>query len=341
MKKFDEFSEKLTEEEYRNNGRFHYSDISGYMRKGFSCLVCPEKEESESLTFGSLVDCILTQGMDAFNERYCIEADFPLSDNQKSVTNNLIQFGYGTIDEIPRQTILDVVNEANLYKNYKDDTKIDKIVNECGGYYRFLVENTGKIPVEYEMYQDAIDVSNAVISSPSGVFFEPPVKGVDLFHQLIFNGEIDGIPVTCMVDSLYVDHTKKRITIVDLKSTCANYEWEFTRSFLKYNYHVQARLYSTIIRQIMDSDPDYKDYELTGFIFVYVSRKNKKPIPWVFKENLAQGDIVIENEDGTKTMLRDFREPLHEMNEAKIKNLTIPMGISQTKTNDVLEHIKR
>lgn len=342
MKKFDELSLNITEEEYRNNGRFHYSDIAGYIRKGFSYLMAPEKEESESLTFGSLVDCLVTQGMDEFEKRYCVLQDFGLSENQKLVTAKLIMLGYKNIESIDPSVILEVLDQVGLYKNYKTETKVAKIIEECSGYFNFLVGNLGKTAVDFQVYQDAIDVANKVLTSvQSKEFFCNEGENIDRFYQLKFDGNVDGIPVSCMTDALYVDHNEKKVWIIDLKTTCASYEWEFPKAFVKWRYDCQAKLYSTIIRQAMDSDDEYKDYKLEGFVFVYVSRQNKTPLIWTFEKNLDDEDIVIERRNGEKIILEDFRKPLHEMNRIKEEQLKLPADISLMYGNDVLEHLKK
>lgn len=334
MKKFNELSEHMTEEEYRNNGRFHYSDIAGYMKEGFSYLVKPHKEESESLTFGSMVDCIVTEGMDSFNGKYCVAREFNLSDNQKTVLKDLSIFKWDKLEEIPTQCVMETL-EA-YYKNPK--SQLAKLYEEGSEYYRFLIENSGKTPVDFQMFQDAVDVANVLLTSNvTKSFFDGKSDDVDVFFQQKFNGDIDGIPVTCMVDILYVEHTTKKIWAVDLKSTCANYEWEFPKSFVKYRYDCQGKLYSAILKQVMEKDEFYKDYELSDFIFMYISRITRNPLLWVFDKNLSDEDIEITTRNGNRIVLKDFRKPLEEMNEIKLQDRTIPLDISSV--NDVMKHL--
>lgn len=335
MKKFNELSENITEQEYRENGRFHYSDIAGYVRDGFSYLMKPHKEESESMTFGSMVDCIVTEGQDVFDERYCIAKEFNLSDNQKSVIRELSHFGYGRLEDIPPQTIIEGL--ACYYKNPK--SQLSKLLEDGSEYYRFLVENKKKVSVDYQMYQDAIDTANALLAnSVTKQLLRSNSDDIDIFYQLKFNGEYNGIPITCMVDELYIEHSTKKIWPIDIKTTCANYEWEFPKSFVKYGYHLQARLYSYILRQIMDKDDFYKSYKLMDFIFVYISRTNRNPLLWIFDKNLERGDIEVETKNGNKIILQDFTKPLKEMNKIKETNRTVPLNISRV--NDVMGHFK-
>lgn len=337
MKKFDELSEHITEEEYRNNGRFHYSDIAGYMKEGFSYLVKPRKEESESLTFGSMVDCIVTEGIDRFNEKYCVEREFNISDNQKAVLKDLSTFRWERLEDIPVQTVTEAL--GMYYKNPK--TQLTKLLEEGGEYYKFILDNTNKIPVDFQMFQDAIDTANVLLTNGTTRQFLVDSQNddsFDVFHQLKFNGTYNDIPITAMVDCVYIDHETKRIWPIDLKTTCANYEWEFPKSFVKYRYDVQGKLYSLVLRQVMDNDDFYKDYRLMDFVFIYISRTNKNPIVWLFDENMSENDIEFTSKNGTRILLEDFRKSLSDMYEIQLQNRKTPLNISTV--NDIMEHLK-
>ena len=345
MKRFNELSENITEEEYRNNGRFHYSDIAGYIRSGFSNLVKQEKEESESLSFGSVVDCIVTQGLDKFKELYCVEPENALSDNQKLVVKKLIELGYDDISEIAPSVIIDVLDEVGLYKTFKPETKIAKIIENCKDYFDFAVEAKDKITVEFDIYNDAIETANVLLSNKNTEYLFNSDKFADdkdheRFFQLKFNGEYEGIPITAMTDEIFVDHDKKKVYIIDLKTTSAGYEWDFPKSFIKWNYNIQCKLYSYIVKQVMDNDDFYKDYTLEGFIFVYISRANKNPLIWTIENNLERGDVTIETKNGNKIILDDFVEPLKEMALIKSQQRNVPLDVSEDEPNDILEHIK-
>lgn len=337
MKKFDELSEHITEEEYFNNGRFHYSDIAGYAREGFSYLLKPRKEDSPSLLFGSMVDCIVTRGMDEFEKRYEVSKEFNLSDNQKSVIKDLQAFGYNNLEDIPPQTVTEALEM--YYKNPK--TQFSKLIEDGSEYYRFTMQNKDKTLVSQEDYFDAVEVADKLLTNSVTRVFLPGTEypDVDKFYQLKFNGDYEGIPVTAMTDILYIDHSVKKVWIVDLKTTCANYEWEFPTSFLKWGYGYQARLYSYTVRQLMDNDEFYKDYTLEGFIFIYISRTNKTPLLWTFDRHLERGDIEIDTKNGNKIVIKDFVEPLKEMYTIKAEDRKLPLDIHFS--NDIIEHLAK
>jgi hypothetical protein len=109
---------------------------------------------------------------------------------------------------------------------------------------------------------------------------------------------------------------------------------------VKWRYDQQARLYSYILRQVMDQDDFYRNYSLEGFIFIYISRDNKHPLLWTFENNLERGDIVIETKNGRKITLEDFPKPLKEMYDIATEQREIPLNVYETYGNDVIEHLK-
>ena len=57
----------LPEEEYRKYPGLSYSMLSRYDREGYECVdTLFEPLITPSLSFGSMVDCLLTQGKEAF-----------------------------------------------------------------------------------------------------------------------------------------------------------------------------------------------------------------------------------------------------------------------------------
>ena len=72
-KELKDISLPITEPEYRNRPELSYSTLSTFERSGFDGLDhLFDKIESPSLLFGSIVDTILTDGMDAFKEHYIV-----------------------------------------------------------------------------------------------------------------------------------------------------------------------------------------------------------------------------------------------------------------------------
>ena len=141
-KSLKDISWDVDETTYREDPAYSYSTLARFEREGFENLnKLYDKVESPSLTFGSMVDTIITDGMDEFNRKFFI-AQFPKIDN--SIKNNVVlaferySDTYSSILEIPDSLILDVAN-ANAYQpNYKADTRVRKIKEGGEQYYSLM-----------------------------------------------------------------------------------------------------------------------------------------------------------------------------------------------------------
>ena len=91
---------------------------------------------------------------------------------------------------------------------------------------------------------------------------------------------------------IIVDHTTKTIYPIDLK-TSSKPEWDFYKSFIEWNYQIQARLYWRIIRANMDKDPYFKDFTLEDYQFVVVNKKTLTPLVWKFEFTTSVGELTI------------------------------------------------
>jgi hypothetical protein len=118
-----------------------------------------------------------------------------------------------------------------------------------------------------------------------------PFENVERHYQLKFKATLDGVDYRCMSDLLVVDHDKKIVYPVDLK-TSSHTEWDFYQSFVDWHYHIQARLYWRIIRHIMDNDEVYKDYKLDDYRFIVVNKRTLTPLVWLFDATKSVGDLV-------------------------------------------------
>jgi hypothetical protein len=139
-----------------------------------------------------------------------------------------------------------------------------------------------------------------------------------------------------MADLLYVDHEKKIVVFCDLK-TSSKYEDDFYKSFVEWNYHIQARLYWRIIRATMDDDDYFKDFTLTNCHFIVVNKRNLVPLVWVFEDTQKVGELSY-----GKDRIVKFRDPF-ELGEELSKYLkakpSVPDGISLDKPNSLIEHL--
>ena len=104
-------------------------------------------------------------------------------------------------------------------------------------YEQFMQENSEKIIVTADQYEQALKIKEAVYRHPkTATLLSQGQAEIPVF------GEIEGIPAKCKVDFL---NTKYNI-IIDLKTTQSAAPSEFSKSIWNYRYHVQAAFYLDI-----------------------------------------------------------------------------------------------
>lgn len=98
---------------------------------------------------------------------------------------------------------------------------------------------------------------------------------------------------------------------------------------------IQARLYWRIIRQCMDNDDYFKDFELKPYRFIVVNRHNTKPLVWEFPET--------SNEEELTYGYRRLRTPWcigKELSEYLKVRPAVPNGIKTVGLNNITEYLK-
>lgn len=343
-KSLKDISWDVTEEEYRADPAYSYSTLARFEREGFENLdKLYEKVESPSLTFGSMVDTILTDGMDEFNKKFFV-AQFPKIDDSVKNNVNIIfercSSTYNTILDIPDSIVINITNETGYQKNWKPETRARVLKEKGEQYYNLLFLSKDKQIVTQEDYNDANECVNILkTSEQTKEYFTDSFFNDDIEHlyQLKFKGEFEGIPVRIMADLVIVDHKNKRIKPIDLK-TSYKPEYKFFWSFMDWLYNVQSRLYWYVIRQNMDKDPYFKDFILENYEFVVISRGTKVPLVWEYPDTTKTGTLFYGRRQQYKC--RDWRDILKELHYYQSNDCKIPIGISTNK-NDIVEWLNK
>lgn len=339
-KSLADISWKVDEQTYRDDSGYSYSTLSRFQREGFNGLeTLFDKIESPSLTFGSVVDTLITGTEQEFNEKFIV-SEFPeLADSRIKVLKELFTLSGGIAwEEIPDTLFVLAVNNTQFQQNWKESTRVN-VIKECGKeYYDLLCIAQSKTIVSNSVYEDALACVNALKTSPgTKTLFasnDPFNNDVERFYQLKFKGEFEGIPIRSMADLLYVDHVNKFVCPVDLK-TSSHKEWDFGKSFIEYRYMIQAQLYWYLIRQAMDKDDYFKDFKLLNYRFVVVCNSSRIPLVWEFEDTQSVSDFTY----GTRT-IPNWRKILKELDFYMKHESTVPIGIKVHSTNSLRDWIK-
>lgn len=334
----------ISEEEYRADPALSYSTLAKYEREGFNNLdKLFDRIETPSLTFGSCVDSIITGGQEEFDERFMV-AEFPsIPDSIVKIIKSLYKQYAGTyrsLLNIPDNSIIRETEDQNYQMNWKPETRA-KVIREKGtDYYNLLFVAGDRTILDTQTYQDVCNAVKALKESKSTQLYfaddNPFEPDIERLYQLKFKGEFDGITYRNMADLIIVNHKKKWVKPVDLK-TSSHAEWDFYKSFVDWRYDIQARLYWAIIRQNMDKDEYFKDFKLLDYDFIVVNKRTLTPLVWNCPFTQVQGTLRFGN--NSQIEMRSPFEIGKELNSYLSSRPKVPKGISDTGANDLKEWI--
>ena len=320
-KSIKEIAWNVSEEEYRNDEAYSYSTLSQFSREGVSCIpYLKDKKDSASLRFGSLTDTLLTESHELKNKFVVSDFNKPSDTIAKIVTdiwessdktnNNL-----ATIDAA---IILSHIIKENYQSNWKNPTRINKIIEEGQEYFKVLSESKDKVLMTQSDYNDAMYCVDVLKTNPytAKYFYDNPFdKNVERWYQLKFKVKVGEYSIRCMFDRLIVDHVNKTIQPIDLKTTGKNEE-DFEDSFESWCYYLQSSMYSYILRTVCLKDEYFKDFVVLPFMFICINRYNKKPVIWVDSDSIYDNNTRV-NSNGKK--LKGWYNLLQEL-DWHIKN---------------------
>jgi hypothetical protein len=299
QKELSEISLPISEPEYRQLPELSYSTLSTYESVGFNGIEhLFDRKESQSLTFGSCVDAIITGGENEFYNLFYV-ADIPsIGDKGKQVADYLFNTcgsNYFSMIEIPATYILDAANTFEFQKNWKDETRVKVLTERCGAYYAVKTQVVGKTIIDIPTFESVKACVRALRESPAtcGYFADnDELSPVRRYYQLKFRAVLEGVGYRCMSDLLVVNYEKKKVFPVDLKTSLSCTEWDFEQNFKKWHYYIQARLYWRIIRANMDKDDFFKDFSLEDYRFIIVNPKSLTPLVWEFPLTKEVGTLI-------------------------------------------------
>lgn len=346
LKSLSELALNISEQEYRDIDCLSYSAIAKYEKGGFATIShLYDKQESDSLIFGSVVDTLITEGRDAFEKKFIVSDCVPSESIEKIVdilfedAATILERPF-SIDGILDADILDACNKVGYNTRLKDQTRIDKVKSEGAEYYELKCKLGNKTIISSSIYEDAISTVMALRNHPLvGKYLGTTEGDTEFLYQLKFKTNLDGLEVKFMPDLLIVMHASKTIIPVDLK-TSSFPEYDFPKRYLENRYDIQARLYYRALTKVLSGDDYFKDFKLSAFKFIVVNKFSLNPL--VFRDDKCTeiGDIVLEFKSGRKSILRDPITIGKELQEYLDNPTNVPIGIENNQSNNIYERIK-
>lgn len=335
QKELSDIALNITEAEYRADPALSYSTLARYEREGFDKLDSLfDQISTPSLTQGSMVDSLITGGEEEFNARFYV-ADFPsLGDKEQQIADLLFDNHHETcagFSAISKNDIIAAANQVVYYKNYSNPVRVKKLTEACSQYYNLKYLAGDKEIVSANTYAKALAMVNAFKESPSTMhYFMPdePFSNVKRYYQLKFKATLEGVDYRIMMDESIVDYEHKKILPIDLK-TSFHAEWGFEESFKHWLYVIQSRLYWRVLRDNLDRDPYFKDFELLDYRFIVVNKETLTPLVWEFPLTKSYGTLVDEEGNEYRDPFEIGKELRHYLDDRP----RVPDGINIDGTN--------
>lgn len=262
-----------------------------------------EKQESavqsteDHFLFGTLVDLMLTSTKQEFDDKYVVIPDeTKCSEAIKYIIDDVNKY-IKEVDENYQKALLSEYGDKILYfcnyfnyqANWKDDTRVDKIIKEGAQYFELLKSIAGKTPVVQSEYAKAV---NCVAALKADAFTKPyvdkkfytnqKIAGVQILDKVVIAFNHRGVLIKGELDRVIVNPVTKEIIPIDFKTTSKSING-FKYEFWKYRYDFQAAVY---YKGILES-PQFKEYfeqgyELKNFLYIVVE-KDLTNVPMCFE----------------------------------------------------------
>lgn len=349
MKDLFDISWKVDEPTYREDSALSYSTLSRFEKNGFNSLpTLFDKIESPSLTFGSAVDALITGGQEEFDSKFIVVQFPPISDTLESIVKDIFtefHITHPDLNDVPDIEIIGRAANYNYQNNWKPETRAKVIKEKCSEYYRMLYLAGDRTILSDDIYQQ-VDACVRTLRSAEATkwFFEDNSvfdDSVKRYYQLKFKTNFGGnIYYRCMMDLVVVDYKQKKIYPVDLK-TSSHKEWDFPKSFIQWNYQIQARLYYRILKDILSRDDYFKDFEVEPYRFIVINKETLTPLVWKFPQTKEYGDIVYTTNKDEKIILKEPFDLGAELNKYLLETPIVPLEINEVGDNDLESGILR
>jgi hypothetical protein len=224
--------------QYRESERVNQSLLKELMNNQY----LPRKEDGKTLFYeekkyflhGDMVDKILLTN-DLEDYYYRGELQKKPSEAIMSIVHECKSLG------LSLENSLEVARRQNYNKNYKDETLLNKVIEEGAEYYEEL-ENAGFRTV---VSQDDYDKAMSIAEKVKGSNFAYLVQDTEIC-QIPLEFEIDGVLCKALLDILFTENGYKNV--VDLK-TGYDYAFNFRTSARSHRYDIQGMFYKEAVLQ--------------------------------------------------------------------------------------------
>jgi hypothetical protein len=237
-------------------------------------------EEKKHFIIGSAVDCHITHGQEIYKQKYysstltrkpgpkslsVIKLAFDKAKEQFPLGVDISMAAYKKqVYEAACDEEFDV-RRANKDGNWELDTRIASLMKNGGQEYwsdLVLSENKQILSTEETFLINNIVMSLTTHPHTRGFFQDS--KDITIIYQLPLYFTWNDVDCKGMVDIVIVNHTTKRIYLIDLK-TFGGYVLNFRQAINRRRYDIQGDFYTVGMEQNISTLAMMLDKDLTGY----------------------------------------------------------------------------
>ena len=259
--------DEITRENYREYDAINYSKLSALT--DHPSKVNEEKDFSDGIRNGDVLDLFVYEGEDAVHDKYHIST-------LTSLPSDIMQ---QIVDEAPNYEDATLIQTArNLDyggSNWKDSTILRKI-EEQAGEYMMDRENAGDKPIiSWETFTQMQQADKMLKNHPfTKRFFTEDWEFQKPITQQIHIDDGDPVKFKGLLDGITVNEEDKKIVIQDLKYMSSPLRY-FPSDFMKWRYYLQASLYHDLAMHHNSSSEALDIWNVTFYNVVYSSYDEK------------------------------------------------------------------
>jgi len=280
-KKEQEFNRGIHKGEFQ----FSYSSLNKLMFSPslfYKDYILKDREvrTDKHLIQGKLIHLLLLQPEEFDNQFVLMPSKLP-SDSLRKVLNQIsLNSKVTELSLVDDAAILKALKEIGLYQSLKDEAKrVAKVrTTECEDYYAFS-HHKGVDVIDQDIFTkctesvELIKENKSVMDLLSDEPTDFEMDGLEVYNEAPLSCDLDKYKfgLKGIIDRYVVDHDKKEIRIIDVKTTGKTIA-DFPETVEFYNYWLQAAVYVTLVsKNITKKEENYK----INFNFIVIDKYNQ------------------------------------------------------------------
>ena len=190
---------------------------------------------------------------------------------------------YSQIAAFFRGGIVDLRKEVKPTEEMKFGSLLKSLMiyDNSSEYYRWYRANKDKIPITQDYWERAVHCREQIMLHP---LVKRVMRDYEVYYRVKIATDLSDIGVgycKSMLDAVVVDSNHKLLIPVGIK-TMGEDECFFEKSVVKWQYWLQALMYSDILRFALRDKGIYDWQVVSAFYFVVANREDPKPLIYKF-----------------------------------------------------------